>query len=459
MLPTLMALLKDQRSYIDPTTPPERDFLGQVDALKTLLAATQEIKPPSCMALYGSWGAGKTALMWSAYEQLRRDKSSRAVWFDPWPYERHHDVLAMLILTILAELGLEKTHSAKLKDLVVRLLKPVFTIVGRIGPSLVAAAAGDPTAAATLNFTRIDPANLADQLATEGSIQDDVQEIRTRFAELMDEALKDRGPLARVVVFLDDLDRCLPDRAVWLLEATKLLLADGQGNARAVFVFGLDRQIVGEAIRNRYPESTLYSGENYLEKIFDLSLEAPPVRPNDEKVLAFIEHVGGKPALDTIDSGFGGGKDDLVKVMTDPVFANPRVIKRVMNRLFLLTRNRTLADTTISKTRLFAWVAGTERFRTFRHFFVQASDEELTALDEAVPATSGKTSDSADPPARVRALVDTPGFIGFYRNKGLLGIEKRNTAGAHIKEQRETSTGDEIRTLRDLDDYLRSMGL
>lgn len=452
-----MELLKDQLSDIDR----ENDVLEQAPALDTLLTAIREIKPPACLALYGSWGSGKTSLMNSTRLELAKDAHHRVVWFDPWPYERHEDVLAMLVLSILRELRLSESKMRALAQQAAALLKVILSIVGRITPSMIAAMAGDVSAAGTLGLNRLDLDKLASHLTKPDSLEDDVKKVRKAFKDLLDQALKDRGPTSRFVVFLDDLDRCLPDRAVWLIEATKLLLADSTGDAPAVFVFGLDRQIVGEAIRVRYPGSSLYTGENYLEKIFDLSLEAPTVTTNREKLQAFLRRVGGGPALDTIHPQFCQ-LDELFDVLSNPAFSNPRVIKRVVNRLYLLTKDRKLPEIILAPKRRVAWVAGTERFRTFRHFFVQASDEELNALDAAVSAASGsglgsEQSTLHNPPVAVRAFVDTPGFIGFLRD--LLELRQRNEPGKDLRDQRKRSHSEQISTLRDLDDFMRSVGL
>lgn len=362
---------------------------------------------------------------------------------------------------ILGELGLGENKMQALARKAATFLKPILSIAARITPALIAAAAGNVTAASTLGLNSLDLEKLASHLAKPQSLEDDVKKVRKAFKELIDATLESHGPTGRLVVFLDDLDRCLPDRAIWLIEATKLLLADSADDARAVFVFGLDRRIVGEAIRVRYPGSSLYTGESYLEKIFDLSLEAPPVRPNREGLQDFLRRIGDGAALDAVSPSFCGA-DDLLEVLSSPVFANPRVIKRVVNRLYLLTQGRTLPEITLAPKRRAAWVAGTERFRTFRHFFAQASEEELIALDTAVSAASGtglnpEQSSVHTPPAAVRAFVDTPGFIGFYRD--LLDVKQRHAAAKDLLEQREPSRTGGIRTLCDLDEFMRSVGL
>ncbi|MEZ4466710.1 MAG: P-loop NTPase fold protein [bacterium] len=72
-----------------------------------------------------------------------------------------------------------------------------------------------------------------------GKAVDAVQSVKTGFKALVDAALEGKGPTARVLVCLDDLDRCLPADVVALIEAVKLLLV-GEAGCRAVFAFALD---------------------------------------------------------------------------------------------------------------------------------------------------------------------------------------------------------------------------
>jgi KAP family P-loop domain len=86
----------------------------------------------------------------------------------------------------------------------------------------------------------------------------------------------------RIVVFVDDLDRCLPERALDVLESMKLFFdLDG-----FVFVVGLDREIVQEVVETKYRRretadggtgGVRFSGEEYVKKIFQLPFPLAPV--------------------------------------------------------------------------------------------------------------------------------------------------------------------------------------
>ena len=63
----------------------------------------------------------------------------------------------------------------------------------------------------------------------------------------------------RLVVFIDDLDRCMPEKAIEVLEAIKLFL-DVQG---CIFVLGLDQEVIARGIELKYRELGLEKRANY----------------------------------------------------------------------------------------------------------------------------------------------------------------------------------------------------
>jgi hypothetical protein len=87
----------------------------------------------------------------------------------------------------------------------------------------------------------------------------------------------------RVVVFVDDLDRCLPPNALEVLESMKLFF-DLPG---FVFVVGLDEHIVDRAVRSKLSadgagdeadaSERLKLGQEYVKKIFQVPYALPPV--------------------------------------------------------------------------------------------------------------------------------------------------------------------------------------
>lgn len=101
-----------------------------------------------------------------------------------------------------------------------------------------------------------------------------MEEFHNRFEDIIETYYSDR----RVVIFIDDLDRSLPEKALEVLDAIKLFL-DVKG---CIFILGIDRRVISYIIRKKYKEllgngsetekeDFLITGDNYLEKIIQLS--------------------------------------------------------------------------------------------------------------------------------------------------------------------------------------------
>lgn len=121
-----------------------------------------------------------------------------------------------------------------------------------------------------------------------------------------------------LVVFIDDLDRCLPAKTVQVLEAIKLFL-DKTG---AVFVIGADEDIIRSAVEVHYQNQKItgLGAKDYLEKIFQLRFALPPL-------------AGGQ--MGDYMTGIGLNAD--LRSSLDLIFAatetNPRQIKTFVNYL------------------------------------------------------------------------------------------------------------------------------
>lgn len=479
-------MLRDERD----TTIDDADALGQRGALDTLLHAVDAMPAPGCIALYGAWGAGKTVLLRSAQARIeaRDGQDAQAprhltVWFDPWQYERRDDLLSPMLHALAkaveTETGADPDRLEKVKRKVLWLAKAGASLAARVALRWVSNGIVDLSGATSGDAREEHPIRAIDDVTEEdltryhqawSSYQDEIEQVKSQFAKLVNLALgrdedATHADARRVVFFLDDLDRCLPERVVHLIEAVKLLLCGAPTGCDAQFVFALDRHIVGEAIRQQYPGASQYTGENYLEKIFDLSLEAPPV--GEAHLTRYVEQLLtrlagaralGQGGMDVValTAPFGtDGRRLLVEALGKPHFANPRVVKRTLNRLYLLSRNRDASDwvatqlgarsDTLGETRrCLAWLAGAERFRAFRKFFDESAIEEVNVLSRRVQSSAEAAGPVAASPA-IALLASAPGMYTYFRQ-----LTDGSNLGA-LHEERSL--------LRQFDRKLREIGL
>ena len=75
---------------------------------------------------------------------------------------------------------------------------------------------------------------------------------------------------SKIVVFIDDLDRCSPKKVIEVFESMKIFL-DIEG---FVYVLGLSREIILKAIEEVYRKYEI-NGEEYVRKIIQVPLKIP----------------------------------------------------------------------------------------------------------------------------------------------------------------------------------------
>ncbi len=162
---------------------------------------------------------------------------------------------------------------------------------------------------------------------------DDKQfEFINEFKDIFDSLVKEFvGEKGRLVVFVDDLDRCLPENAIQVLEAIKLYL----DRANVTFVIGAERAIIEQGIRERYKGNIRLSAKEYLEKIVQLPLVMR--RLSDEAALGLMA-----PYTNSVLHDKDTLMSHVIFIGTD---SNPRRIKRFINTYHVLAQMSARAGT------------------------------------------------------------------------------------------------------------------
>jgi len=301
-------------------------------------------RPPLAIAVYGDWGTGKSSAMrWLSEELIRWSESGehaghcriRTVWFDPWKYQQREDVWRGLIAeVILNAIDIKKASLRTVQNAA----KKFGLFLGRsflnaLSSVELSAGAEEVGGKATVNLEGLT------------KIAEDYRQTahpEKAYLNEFEHALKDwvNGALAadeRMVIFIDDLDRCLPEVVLEVLEALKLYL----DIPRLIFVVGLDRDVVEAVIRQHYKKQELdpRKAAQYLAKMFQVELDIPPSQTQMEGYLSRqIEQ------LDTVTEGYwsthlNGWKSEYRKVIEgkirDLAEYNPREIKRLLNSALL----------------------------------------------------------------------------------------------------------------------------
>ena len=266
----------------------------QAVARTVVRVVTEQSDEPLSVGVHGDWGAGKSSVLMMVEEAFEENERVLCVRFNGWLFQGFEDAKAVLIETIVDELLRRRSKRDELADQAKKVLRRVdWMKVARKATSYgVSLATGIPSpetirdlgAAARAVMAKgregVTAENLATLVSESGGFLREVEEdgapeqmhaFREEFEELLE-----RADIERLVVLVDDLDRCLPEIAIETLEAIRLFLFV----PRAAFVIAADEGMIEYAVRQHFPDLPVAVGpgsyaRNYLEKLVQVPFRLP----------------------------------------------------------------------------------------------------------------------------------------------------------------------------------------
>jgi hypothetical protein len=127
--------------------------------------------------------------------------------------------------------------------------------------------------------SRLDAGTYETQLGLMQQVRQDIDELTYSLVDNADPQVFPRGK-PRILLYIDDLDRCPPSRVVEALEAVQLLL----NTKLFIVVLGLDTRYVTRALEKEYKEILQHEGDpsglDYIEKIIQVPYRVRPIEPD-----------------------------------------------------------------------------------------------------------------------------------------------------------------------------------
>jgi hypothetical protein len=290
----------------------DQDLLGfrvHADLIRSIV--TDDRILPIVLGVFGDWGGGKSSIMRMLQKDLDAYENTVCMYFNGWVFEGYEDAKTALLSSILIQLGEHKRFGPAVKDKIVELLKrvkwmdlakfgfkhvvvPVGTALITGGSAAAFAAAGALTsqphvesASPDREAKKTENNNQWSDLIEAAPGKPDVLEVRKFREEFADMLTK--TDIRSLVILIDDLDRCLPERIIETLEAIKLFVAV----EKTAFVIGADPRIVRHAIATRYVKQQVGADalrdqdgqynlvQDYLEKLIQIPYHLPRLSPSE----------------------------------------------------------------------------------------------------------------------------------------------------------------------------------
>lgn len=358
--------------------------------IKKILLETPE--KPVTIGVHGDWGAGKSSVLEMIEASVADQKNILCLKFNGWRFQGFEDAKIALLEGIVTGL-LEKRpllHKAgdKVKDVFRRI--DWLKVAKHAGSLAFTAFTGIPNleqireVVSTFEKAFRDPASrppkekideifdnaftLVKPEVQSRNIPDEASEFRKAFDDLLKEA-----KITRLIVLIDDLDRCLPDTAIETLEAIRLFVF----TPHTAFVVAADEAMIEYAVRKHFPELPDTTGpqtyaRKYLEKLIQIPFRIPPLGVAETRIYVTLLLIGSElgendpdfgkliiAARDRLKRPWSGEVVDAATIKTTlsekadrgnhalflsdqigPILAsgtkgNPRQIKRFLNALML----------------------------------------------------------------------------------------------------------------------------
>ncbi len=318
----------------------DQDLIGHKDYCDGLVEMIKSVKSRGSFTIgvYGQWGSGKTSMLKQIKKALDDIKPGEqpivTVWFNPWQFVAEEHLIIPFFHTLLASLEkeVEKPEAEKIAKKLYGFIKkiahvPLALVYGMETELKLPFWKAKLSCDKTMDYQRDKEHEVDEKSAQKNeiamqSVAQDYESTYYNLLQTLQDAAEDLD--VKIVVFIDDLDRCLPEKAVQLLEGLKVLL----DLRNFVFVMGVAQEVIERGIRVRYKELYLTGQRDdlpniegqYLDKIIQFPFSLPGADPEDLKKKILAEQLG---KLE--------GAKPFVEMIYEALGSNPRTIKRFIN--------------------------------------------------------------------------------------------------------------------------------
>ncbi|MEG2013431.1 MAG: Qat anti-phage system ATPase QatA [Anaerovoracaceae bacterium] len=273
------------------------DMLNNRAIAKTVADVIRECDDrPISIGVHGDWGAGKSSVLAMVEDELRSKDDEEndivCIQFNGWQHQGFEDAKIALMSAIVSELSKNEKITTKAKDVLKKLWKNInwLSIAKSVGSTAFSLATGMPPIGLLNNLTDSLKSTAADEEKITGAL-DSIRKYMTdanvfedissnkEFSEFQHsfEELLNKSKIQKLVVLIDDLDRCLPKVTIETLEAVRLFMF----TKYTAFVIAADESMIEYAVHNHFPnlpeemKGEYDYSKRYLEKLIQVPFKIP----------------------------------------------------------------------------------------------------------------------------------------------------------------------------------------
>ena len=298
-----------------PILNSQTDFFGHLDKgnaiISFLNSNIDSLGQTNMIALYGKWGSGKSTLMKYIGAELEKG-NYKSLYFPAWEFEKDENLPLSLTHFITNETGVNGDKAVNV------FLKNAGEVLRSLGKGL-------SIDAKILKFDFANVINSEENYFEKEAEHNESKYIKTKefkdkFRKIEKLIIK-KVKKKKIVIFIDDLDRCEPENVLSLISAIKLFFTYTDD---VIFMFGCDKGAIAKAIQHKY--GNVINADEYLEKVIDVSFSMP----NDISIHKLLTHYF--PGESTVNNDNKINSLFLQNFFKEINFTNPRKLKKVLNK-------------------------------------------------------------------------------------------------------------------------------
>ena len=292
-----------------------QDIFGIGIYVEGLCSFISECDTPMTISIQGDWGSGKTSFMNMVRERMSSSKIL-TIWFNTWQFSQYgmDEALSICMLSnLLKELSVDEESK---KGIIGKLAGATVGLM-KFGGMVLA----EKTIGSMLTGKIMDDAANAETLE---NASETLKNLKNEYQKAIDQKLSTEGK-DRIVVFVDDLDRLQPEKAVELLEAMKIFL----DCENCVYLLAVDYEIIQQGLTQKFGSSVdPKKGRNFFDKIVQLPFKMPVEQYDIKKYVADM--------LGKMSIPYGKHLSLYTNLIKHSIGYNPRSMKRLFNTFMLL---------------------------------------------------------------------------------------------------------------------------
>lgn len=236
----------------------DEDLFGHQQAATRLARQLSTIAPPAVLGLHGDWGSGKTSFLNRVHKILTNQNRLKpgetypdtptdfrhcvVVWFEAWRYQHDETPVVALLNEMRAQFTWQEKFRKNLKHASAIAfeagIRSLDSLAGEIGKIAAVGRIGlvSNLREATADWKKENLAFTLPSQATRDLLNNAIESIITH--------LTTGAYPRRVIVIVDDLDRCQPFTAYKLMEGIKIFM----GIPSCVFLLGINREEIVRSV-------------------------------------------------------------------------------------------------------------------------------------------------------------------------------------------------------------------